>query len=299
MKISKIHVLAGIMIMTLLLLQVEVPQRVNAAGRPVMMVLNAKAILIKPKQKQTLKVAFVAPAKASKSVKYEIANRKIATVSKKGVVKGKKIGVTTIRVTSKKNKKIKKLVKVIVAKELPKKVTLSAGSLKLKIGNKKTLKTTVTPKSVLKTNKKGYWNSSNSDVAEVTNKGVVKAVKEGKAVVTFKTMNGKKASCSITVISKEDTTKPISTETPAPEPAGSQEPTAAPVITAEPASGSSITSEPVSGPAITSGVVSEPASGPAVQETVSEQTDRDTLQGQGLWKRCLQNIKALVKRVGE
>lgn len=294
MKISKIRVLAGIMIMALLLLQVEVPQRVNAAGRPVMMVLNAKAILIKPKQKQTLKVAFVAPAKASKSVKYEIANRKIATVSKKGIVKGKKIGVTTIRVTSKKNKKLKKLVKVIVAKELPKKVTLSAGSLKLKTGNKKTLKTTVTPKSVLKTNKKGYWNSSNSDVAEVTNKGVVKAVKEGKAVVTFKTMNGKKASCSITVISKEDTTKPISTE-----PAGSQEPTAAPVITAEPASGSSITSEPASGPAITSGVVSEPASGPAVQGTALKQTGRGPLQGQGLWKRCLQNIKAIIKGLGE
>ncbi len=293
MKISKIRVLAGIMIMALLLLQVEVPQRVNAAGRPVMMVLNAKAILIKPKQKQTLKVAFVAPAKASKSVKYEIANRKIATVSKKGIVKGKKIGVTTIRVTSKKNKKLKKLVKVIVAKELPKKVTLSAGSLKLKTGNKKTLKTTVTPKSVLKTNKKGYWNSSNSDVAEVTNKGVVKAVKEGKAVVTFETMNGKKASCSITVISKEDTTKPISTEAPAPEP------TAAPVITAEPASGPAITSEPASGPAITSGVVSEPVSGSAVQETALKQTGRGPLQGQGLWKRCLQNIKAIVKRLGE
>lgn len=289
MKIRKIRVLTGIMIMALLFLQVEMPQRVNAAGRPVMMVLNAKAILIKPKQKQTLKVAFVAPAKASKSVKYEIANRKIATVSPKGVVKGKKIGVTTIRVTSKKNKKLKKLVKVIVAKELPKKVTLSAGSLKLKIGNKKTLKTTVTPKSVLKTNKKGYWNSSNSDVAEVTNNGVVKAVKEGKAVVTFETMNGKKASCSITVISKEDTTKPVSTATPTPEP------TAAPVITAEPASGSSITSEPASGSSITS----EPVSGSAVQEMLSKQTDTEDLQGQSLWKRCLQNIKVLVKRLGE
>lgn len=58
-------------------------------------------------KKVKIKVKTVKPKKASKSVKYKSSNKKIATVSSKGVVTAKKAGKTTITVTSKKNKKRK------------------------------------------------------------------------------------------------------------------------------------------------------------------------------------------------
>ena len=72
--------------------------------------------------KVKIKVKAVKPKKASKSVKYKSSNKKIATVSSKGVVTAKKAGKATITVTSKKNKKAKAKVKITV-KAKPKKTT--------------------------------------------------------------------------------------------------------------------------------------------------------------------------------
>ncbi len=65
---------------------------------------------------KTVKVSVksVKPKKASKAVTYKSSNKKIATVSKKGVVTGKAPGKVKITVTSKKNKKLKKTVKITV-----------------------------------------------------------------------------------------------------------------------------------------------------------------------------------------
>lgn len=65
-------------------------------------------------KKVKIKVKAVKPKKASKSVKYKSSNKKIATVSSKGVVTAKKAGKATITVTSKKNKKAKAKVKITV-----------------------------------------------------------------------------------------------------------------------------------------------------------------------------------------
>ena len=172
------------------------------------MALNYTTVLVKLHGKQTLKVSSIAPGGASKAVKYEIANRKIASVTKKGVVKGKKIGVTTIRVTSKKNKSLKKLVKVIVAQFVPTKVKMSTVSVKMKVDQKKSLKATVTPKKVLSSNKKGVWISSDTDIVSVSSKGVMTARQEGQAVVTFTTINGQKAVCTVTV-SRDSVVRPV------------------------------------------------------------------------------------------
>ncbi len=80
-----------------------------------------KKITVKPTkvtltvgQSKTIKVSKVTPAKASKAVTFKSSNSKVATVSKKGVVKAKKAGKATITVTSKKNKKVKAKVAVTV-----------------------------------------------------------------------------------------------------------------------------------------------------------------------------------------
>ena len=86
----------------------------DAAAKPKKIVMKKKSITVSVGGKYTLKVKKVSPSKASKAVTYKSKNKKIAKVTKKGVVKGVKEGKTKITVTAKKNKKVKTTVKVKV-----------------------------------------------------------------------------------------------------------------------------------------------------------------------------------------
>ena len=85
-----------------------------AAKAPKKITLTTTAKTVDIKGKVTVSVKSVKPSDASKSVKFKSSNKKIATVSSKGVVTGKKAGKVTITVTSKKNKKVKKSIKLTV-----------------------------------------------------------------------------------------------------------------------------------------------------------------------------------------
>ena len=73
------------------------------------------------------------------------------------------------------------------------------------------------------TKKKVSWSSSNKKVATVTNKGKVKGIKAGKAIITAK-VEKKKLSCKVVV--KRNATKPTATPTIAP----TNEPISTPTI---------------------------------------------------------------------
>ncbi|MCI5729942.1 MAG: Ig-like domain-containing protein [Eubacterium sp.] len=137
--------------------------------------------------------------KANKKVTYKSANKKIATVTSKGVIKAKAAGKTKITVVSKKNKKKKATIKVVVKKKAVKKVKLNSGNFVLAAGAKKTLKAKVSPTKNV--SKKVAWTSSNKRVATVSSKGVVKGIRDGKAVITAKATDGsgKKAKVTVTV----------------------------------------------------------------------------------------------------
>ena len=137
--------------------------------------------------------------KANKKVTYKSANKKIATVTSKGVVKAKAVGKTKITVVSKKNKKKKATIKVVVKKNAVKKVKLNSGNFVLAAGAKKTLKAKVSPTKNV--SKKIAWTSSNKRVATVSSKGVVKGIRDGKATITAKATDGsgKKAKVTVTV----------------------------------------------------------------------------------------------------
>lgn len=151
------------------------------------------------KVKITATVKVSPNKKANKKVTYKSANKKIASVSSKGYVKGVKAGTTKVTVTSKKNSKKKATIKVVVKKAAVKKVTLNAKTATLAVGGKKTLKATVSPTKNV--SKKVAWSTSNKKIATVSSKGVVKGVKEGKATITAKAADGsgKKATCKVTV----------------------------------------------------------------------------------------------------
>jgi hypothetical protein len=234
-----------------------------AASRPTKLIMNKKCVLVKVGGKTKLSVKEVRPKGASKSVKYEIANRKIARVSKGGMVRGKSVGITTVRATSKKNKHLHVLIKIMVAKTVPKKVKVTPSSVIMTVGDSAKLTSKVTPSKVAAKYRKGTWISNNIAVASVTEKGVVTAVGSGTTKISFTTFNGKKAVCTVTV-------------NPLPETESSPEVTSAPEQTAE-ATGPAVTAEASTNAAIATGV----PSGSAVAANLSSGAAASTEVGSG------------------
>lgn len=76
-------------------------------------------------------------------------------------------------------------------------VTLNKATLNLEVGETGKLSATVLPASAA--DKSITWSSSNTDVASVISNGTVTAKKAGTAVITATAVNGKNASCTVTV----------------------------------------------------------------------------------------------------
>ena len=91
------------------------PDVSSAAVKVKKITLEKNKITIAPFGKATIKVKSVTPGNADKAVTFKSGNKKIVSVNKKGVVTSKGVlGSTDITVTSKSNKKVKKVVKVNV-----------------------------------------------------------------------------------------------------------------------------------------------------------------------------------------
>lgn len=132
----------------------------------------------------------------SKDIEYISSNKKIATVSPKGIIKGKHYGTTTITVRLKNNHKIKTSCKVKVYKATKKIALLSPKKCSLTKGKSIQLKAKiVSPK---KGAQKIQWRSCNSKIVKVTSNGKVTGIREGYAKV-IGTSGKKKVSVYITV----------------------------------------------------------------------------------------------------
>ena len=108
-------------------------------------------------------------------------------------VKGVKPGTTRLTLTTPAGQKVSCAVTV---KKAPTRVRLSETQLRLKVGEKATLKAALSPSGSASALAFG---SSNRKVAKVSSGGVVTGVKPGKARVAVKTYNGKLAYCDVTV----------------------------------------------------------------------------------------------------
>lgn len=134
----------------------------------------------------------VAPVTSKEKVTYSSSNKKVATVSSKGVIKAKKAGTAKITVKSGK-KKVVVTVKVTGVKTT-KLSGVPAGKTVSK-GKTFKIKAVATPKN---TSEKIAYKSSNKKVATVTSKGVVKGLKKGTATITVQS-GSKKMTCKVTV----------------------------------------------------------------------------------------------------
>ena len=138
--------------------------------------------------------------KASEAVTWSTSNKKTATVSAKGVVKGIKAGKVKITATSKSNPKVKKTWTMTVKDKAVSKVTIKAAKTELDPDETITLKATASPSEAAQSFE---WKSSNSKVATVNEKGKVKAVSAGKAKITAAATDGSKKKATITITVKK------------------------------------------------------------------------------------------------
>lgn len=182
-----------------------VSNNTNAASKkPTKMTLNVSKKTVDVGGTYQIKVKSVSPSKASKSVAYKSSNTKIATISSKGIIKGKKEGTAKITVQSKKNKKLKKTVAITVKRLKPYSLTLNKTKLNMNVNDTYKLKATVKASSPI------TWNSSNKTVATVDKNGIITAKKDGIVIITVKTTkkgyHGKvlSKSCIVTVSKKDD-----------------------------------------------------------------------------------------------
>lgn len=161
--------------------------------------LNVKKIPLQVK-KSTTAVKVVSMTEGDGVKSWKSSNKKVATVTSKGKITGKKAGNAKITVTLKSGISASVTVKVQKKAVTTTKLTVTGKSVKknkltLKKGKKVTLTAVRTP--VTSTEKITY-KSSNKKIATVTAKGKVTGKKPGKAKITVKS-GKKKVTITVTV----------------------------------------------------------------------------------------------------
>lgn len=163
--------------------QVEVPCKVEVLPYTVSFAMSKYNV------KTTKTVAVRIKLESGDAVKnYTSSNKKIATVNKKGVVKGIKAGTAKITVETLKGAKTVCTVKVTKNVVKTKKITVNKMKVTLKKNASFKIKAKVTPSDSTEGIK---YKSSNTKVASVNAKGVIKSKRKGNCIITVK--SGKKA----------------------------------------------------------------------------------------------------------
>ncbi len=147
--------------------------------------------------KRTSLKATVSPSSAtSKDVTYASSNDSIATVDKKGNIKGVSAGACVITATSQSNPEITAACQVTVILPVSK-MTLDAGGASLYVGQ--TLPLTVGYMPADASIQAAAFSSSAAKYATVDEQGVVTGVAKGKATITAKAADGSGAKVSKTI----------------------------------------------------------------------------------------------------
>lgn len=185
-----------ILLMTALPLEVQAASRGKTAKKYTITIHNANSdTVIRKGGKLKLKCSAVAKDGTRRKVRYRSSNRKVATVSKKGVIRAKRKGTVKITVYCKARPKNRKTIKIRVGTPVSS-IRLS-GYNYLNKGRTTYLNTKFNSGA---TNKKISWSTSDSKVATVNSSGKVTAKGYGTATITAKALDGSGTRGSIDVI---------------------------------------------------------------------------------------------------
>lgn len=141
----------------------------------------------------------VSPENASnKKVTWKSVDETIAVVDANGMVTAKKVGETTVTVTTEDGGKTASCKVTVVDRIAVTEVSLDKGEVKLKVGEVQVLKAVIKPADA--TNRNVSWASGDEAIATVDENGKVTAKAEGQTTITVTTEEGgKTASCKVIV----------------------------------------------------------------------------------------------------
>ena len=159
--------------------------------------LVAGTLKLAPKKKMQLNVAFLPEDADEEEVTFTSSNPKVAIVDEDGeITAGKNPGKTTITVKTASG--LVKTFQIQVMKKAVTKVKLQVKTKNLNVGKTMKVKATLSPNKKLASNII-YWTSSNEDVVTVTQKGVIKGLKKGKAKITAVAADGSGRKATVTI----------------------------------------------------------------------------------------------------
>ena len=167
---------------------------VERAAAPAEVRLSRSSLALSVGEAYTLKSTVLPNDAKNKTCKWYTSRSSVAAVSSTGKVTARAVGTAVITAKTVNGKKATCKVTVSPA---PTGVKISPTALTLGKGESYTLKGTVLPNDAK--NKTCKWYTSRSSVAAVSSTGKVTARAVGTAVITAKTVNGKKATCKVTV----------------------------------------------------------------------------------------------------
>ena len=166
--------------------------KVTVSGKPVTSVSIKSSLSMEVSDTYTL-TPSITPSDAVTFYTWSSDNINVATVSQSGKVTAKSVGTANVTVKTDNGKTA--TCKVTVSGKSVTSVNIKS-SLSMEVGETYTLTPTITPSDAVTSY---TWSSDNSNVAMVSQTGVVTAKNAGTASVTVKTDNGKTATCKITV----------------------------------------------------------------------------------------------------
>ena len=167
---------------------------VERAAAPAEVRLSRSSLALSVGEAYTLKSTVLPNDAKNKTCKWYTSRSSVAAVSSTGKVTAKAVGTAVITAKTVNGKTATCKVTVSPA---PTGVKISPTALTLGKGESYTLKGTVLPNDAK--NKTCKWYTSRSSVAAVSSTGKVTAKAVGTAVITAKTVNGKTATCKVTV----------------------------------------------------------------------------------------------------
>ena len=172
---------------------------------PIKVSADKTEINLKIGQKATIKTSYPSSEVGwMQGIKYEwdisddgVASLTVNNSAVSATVTGKRPGKTTITLNPVVGPEVRCYVTVV--SDPPTGISISPGSLILKEGSKGSLSCSFTPENTVAD---VVWESSDSNIASVSQGGTVSALSEGTVTITAKTDNGLKATASVTVAPK-------------------------------------------------------------------------------------------------
>lgn len=160
---------------------------------------SSNFLLLNKKEKKKLKVKVRPKTAGKKGITWKSSKKSVATVSKKGMVQGKRYGKTTISATVKDGSRAKAKIRVQVGRKVSG-VALPSSNVDVDVKGAVKLQARVAPANATK--RKLSYSSSDKDVASVSSAGVVHGRSKGKATITVSSRDGsgKKAVCKVRVV---------------------------------------------------------------------------------------------------